>query len=90
MMRTLAEIVKYMDAFYGVEGIYPIGFTKEQIEKYVTEYMAENEYPREHGFDSFDREGLRDFMVEELGMQKECDIAYGGRNWPVQAQGAAI
>lgn len=87
-MKTIAEIVEYMEAFYGVKGIYPIGFTREQIEKYAVEYMKENTYAMECGFDSFDREELRDIMVERLGMEKECYIAYGGRRWPFYAQGA--
>lgn len=87
-MKTVKEIVEYMDAFYGVEGIYPIGFTKEQIAKYAAEYLGANIDAQTFGFDSVDRENLRDVMVEELGMEKECDLAYGGRNWPVQTEGA--
>jgi hypothetical protein len=76
-MKSQDKIVEYMDAFYGVEGIYPIGFSEQQIKESVAAWMASDAFDVVYGFDSVDRENLRDVMVEKYGLQAQCDAAYG-------------
>ena len=54
----------YMLDFYGPKGIYPMGFTAEQIGLATQLYKCRLTEGQEFLGDSFDRENVRDLILE--------------------------
>lgn len=59
------NFVTYCMDFYGPKGIYPMGATRKIVTKALKEHM---ESGADVAFDSFDREKVRDIMIEKHGL----------------------
>ena len=60
------EFVDYVLDFYGVAGIYPMGVTRDDV-LLATGIRIEQRKDIEFQGDSFDREYVRDILIERLG-----------------------
>ena len=60
---TLNDFVDYTYSFYGDDGIYPLGFTKEQILFATKLYIATLDIDQEFCADTVDRERVRDIII---------------------------
>ena len=63
LMKNFEEFIEYVLSFYGNEGLYPQGRTKEQV-AYATLYYLDscNDQITWGNGDSLDRERVRDVM----------------------------
>jgi hypothetical protein len=60
------EFVDYVLDFYGVAGIYPMGVTRDDV-LLATGIRMEQRKDVEFDGDSFDRELVRDILIERFG-----------------------
>ena len=60
------EFINYVRSFYGPGGIYCMGATDEMIIDATIQYITKGGY--EFCGDSFDREHVRDIMIERIGL----------------------
>lgn len=60
------EFLVYVESFYGKGGIYDMGATGEQIIAATQKYI--NQVNTDFCGDSFDREKVRDIMIEDFGL----------------------
>jgi hypothetical protein len=61
------EFINYVRSFYGPGGIYPMGATDEMIINATIQYLS-TEGTKWGDGDSFDREMVRDIMIEQFGL----------------------
>jgi hypothetical protein len=61
------EFVNYVMSFYGPGGIYPMGVTYDMIVDATIQYLT-TEGTKWGDGDSFDREMVRDIMIERFGL----------------------
>jgi hypothetical protein len=59
------EFVNYVKSFYGPGGIYDMGATNEMIIDATFKYITSGAH---FCGDSFDREHVRDIMIDEFGL----------------------
>lgn len=57
--------VAYVLSFYGPDGLYPMGATAEQVEAATKALIERGD---DVAYDSFDREKVRDIMIECFGL----------------------
>jgi hypothetical protein len=70
------EFTQYLLDFYGPAGIYELDFTVQDIEQATAIYIARLKNQRcEFVGDSFDREKVRDIVVNEIRMEKRPVLA---------------
>jgi hypothetical protein len=60
----MIEFIKYVKSFYGPGGIYDMGATDDDIIEATFKYIQSG--AKFYG-DSFDREHVRDIMIDEFG-----------------------
>jgi len=70
MYATLAELYRYVYAFYGRGGVYPMGATLDEIES-ATKILIRELTATDKDFvgDSIDRELVRDILISEYGLE---------------------
>ena len=61
------EFINYVRSFYGPGGIYSMGATDEMIIDATIQYLTSPDAKWGDG-DSFDREMVRDIMIERFGL----------------------
>ena len=61
------EFINYVKSFYGAGGIYPMGATDEMIIEATIQYLTTPGIHWADG-DSFDREQVRDILIERFGL----------------------
>ena len=61
------EFINYVKSFYGAGGIYPMGATDEMIIDATIQYLTSPGAKWGDG-DSFDREQVRDILIERFGL----------------------
>jgi hypothetical protein len=61
------EFIHYVRSFYGAGGIYDMGATDEMIIDATIQYLTTPGIHWADG-DSFDREHVRDIMIERFGL----------------------
>ena len=61
------EFVNYVRSFYGPGGIYDMGATDEMIINATIRYLTSPDTKWGDG-DSFDREMVRDIIIDEFGL----------------------
>jgi hypothetical protein len=61
------EFVNYVKSFYGSGGIYPMGATDEMIIDATIQYLTSEGTKWGNG-DSFDREQVRDILIDRFGL----------------------
>lgn len=64
-MNNKKEFLLYVEQFYGVNGIYPMNATPEQIKKATKILLSKN---NDVEFDSIDREKVRDILISEFNL----------------------
>jgi hypothetical protein len=66
---NLEKFVDYCYEFYGPEGIYPMGATRDVITDATLQLMKQYTEQSEYEFvgDSIDREFVRDFLIDNMG-----------------------
>lgn len=64
-MKTLTDWHNYVLDFYGEGGIYDMGATLRQVAKATQIYIKSG---ADFEADSFDREKIRDIMIEKYGL----------------------
>ena len=57
--------VSYVLSFYGPDGLYPMGATAEQVSEATKALIDRGD---DVAYDSFDREKVRDIMIERFGL----------------------
>ena len=66
LVKETCKFVKYVDEFYGTNGIYPMGATIDQICDATLELI--DKLGNKVEFDSIDRERVRDILIEKFGL----------------------
>lgn len=67
-MYTQDQFIRYCLDFYGDKGIYPLGFTRRQLELATELYQLKLRQGREtFEGDTRDRENVRDLLLELQG-----------------------
>lgn len=66
LMESLEQFYSYVLSFYGSDGIYPIGATMDMVMEATEKYLREPE--TKFCGDSFDREHIRDIMLNDYGL----------------------
>lgn len=61
----MTDFVDYVFGFYGTGGIYDMGATKDQILEASKIRAATGDFQG----DSFDRESVRDIMIDKFGLK---------------------
>jgi len=64
-MQTFTDWHNYVLDFYGTGGLYDMGATLEQVANVTQIYIASG---ANFEADSFDREKIRDIMIEKYGL----------------------
>lgn len=72
MSKARENFLEYVESFYGKDGVYPMGATKEHIAD-ATNTLLERHGTDENvsgsvAFDSWDRERVRDIMIAKFGL----------------------
>jgi len=68
MFATIEGFYEYVLSFYGnKDAIYPMGATLEQVKAATTKLINNNPSPEFDG-DSFDRERVRDIMIQDYNL----------------------
>ena len=62
-MTNMTQFIDYCMEFYGPRGIYPLGFTRDQIRLATDLYTLTNEFVG----DTVDRERVRDIVLAATG-----------------------
>jgi len=65
IVAECTKFVSYVMDFYGPEGIYPMGATIAQVSEATQILIKRGD---DVAFDSFDREKVRDIMIEKFGL----------------------
>ena len=65
--QDFIRFVDYVYSFYGRDGVYPLGVTREQISASTMRYISMLE-PDEFCGDSIDRERVRDIMIDDFDL----------------------
>jgi len=60
----MSEFIRYVKSFYGPGGIYDMGATDDHIIEATFKYIQSG---ADFCGDSFDREHVRDIMIDEFG-----------------------
>jgi len=76
----IMEFINYVRSFYGPGGIYDMKATDEMIIDATIHYITEGGY--KFCGDSFDREHVRDIMIERFGLVAVWELAQGGLQCP--------
>ena len=66
---NLKEFVDYVLDFYGVDGIYALNATRRQVVQATNKLMQNPDH--DFAYDSFDREKVRDILIEDFGLKLE-------------------
>ena len=61
----MMEFIRYVKSFYGPGGIYDMGATDDDIIEATFKYIHSG---ADFCGDSFDRESVRDIMIDEMGL----------------------
>ena len=61
------DFIEYVYSFYGKEGLYPMGATISQIIGAVGVLLTSEDW--DFAGDSFDREKIRDILIEKFGLK---------------------
>lgn len=66
------DFLAYVESFYGADGLYPMGATKEHIADamniLVERHGTDENVPGSVSWDSWDRERVRDIMIEKFNL----------------------
>ena len=65
--KTMNEFVNYVYDFYGKNGIYDMGATRDNITTATIDYLASDDSLPFYG-DSLDRERVRDFVINRRAL----------------------
>lgn len=66
-MNKFGKFIDYVHSFYGPDGVYPLGVTKDMITESTLSYVNQLE-PGEFCGDSIDREKVRDIMIDDFDL----------------------
>ena len=66
--KRMNEFVSYVYDFYGKNGIYDMGATRDNITTATIDYLASDDSLPFYG-DSLDRERVRDIMIEKFDLK---------------------
>ena len=67
LVRKTCEFVKYVDDFYGIDGVYPMNATRNQICDAIIVLIQK--IGDQVQFDSIDRESVREILIEQFGLK---------------------
>ena len=65
LQKPMEEFYDYVLAFYGDDGIYKIGATRDMVMEATQKYISSG---ADFAGDSFDREHIRDIMLNDYGL----------------------
>ena len=70
--KRMNEFVSYVYDFYGKNGIYDMGATRDNITTATIDYLSDCLSKREYTFcgDSLDRERVRDIMISKFNLKE--------------------
>jgi hypothetical protein len=63
--KPMEEFYDYVLAFYGDDGVYKIGATRDMVMEATQKYISSG---ADFTGDSFDREQIRDIMLNDYGL----------------------
>ena len=68
----IKEFINYVYDFYGKNGIYDMGATRDNITTATIDYLSDCLSKREYTFcgDSLDRERVRDIMISKFNLKE--------------------
>ena len=67
--KTMNEFVNYVYDFYGKNGIYDMGATRDNITTATIDYLASDDSLPFYG-DSLDRERVRDILTSKFNLKE--------------------
>lgn len=68
--QDFIRFIDYVHSFYGRDGVYPLGVSRDQIAAGTLSYISIIE-PNEFCGDSVDRERVRDIMIDDFDLSTD-------------------